>query len=268
MKKIIIRIVVVIILVLLVALTVVFLSLNTIVKKGVETVGPSLTKVEVRLASADISPFSGSGKLSGLFVGNPEGYKTPSAIQVGSIRVAVEIGSALSDTIVIDDVTVQSPEITLEGTVNGNNLTQILNNLSGGGTAAQQTATAPAAANTPGTASTPAPAPAPKKEKKFILRNFLIDGGKINLSLNIPGLAGTSATAPLPPIHLQDIGVAEGGVTANQLALAIAKPLLAGVTKAAETAVGGMAGQLNNLGKQGASQATQIGKSLGDLFKK
>ena len=251
----------------LVLLTVVFLSLNTIVKKGVETVGPSLTKVEVRLSSADISPFSGSGKLSGLFVGNPEGYKTPSAIQVGSIRVAVEIGSLMSATIVIDDVSVQSPEITLEGTVNGNNLTQILNNLSGSGSAAQPpTTTSPAPANAP--ASGTPPAPAAKTAKKFILRNLLIDGGKINLSLNIPGLAGTSSTAPLAPIHLQDIGVAEGGLTADQLTLAIAKPLLAGVTKAAETAVASMGGQLKDLGKQGAGQATQLGKSLGDLLKK
>src|SRR5580693_312377 len=99
MKKIILRIAIVIVVLVLVFLTVVFLKLNTIVKKGVETVGPALTKVEVRLDAADISPFSGSGKLSGLFVGNPEGYKTPSAIQVGSIKLSVKVGSVLSDII-------------------------------------------------------------------------------------------------------------------------------------------------------------------------
>jgi hypothetical protein len=267
MKKIIIRIVVVVVVLVLVLLTVVFLSLNTIVKKGVETVGPTLTKVDVRLASADLSPFSGSGKLSGLFVGNPEGYKTPSAIQVGSVKVAVEPMSVLSGTIVIDEVNVQSPEITLEGGLNGNNLTQILNNLSGGGSAAQPpatTSTAPANAPASGTA----PAPAATTAKKFILKDLVIEGGKINLSLNIPGLAGTSATAPLAPIHLQNIGVAEGGITANQLVLAIAKPLVAGVTTAAESAVSGMAGQLKDLGKHGTGEVQQLGNSIGNLFKK
>ena len=77
MKKIIIRIFAVLILLVVVALVVVFFSLNSIVKKAVETIGPKMTRVEVKLGAADISPFSGSGKLSKLFVGNPDGYKTP-----------------------------------------------------------------------------------------------------------------------------------------------------------------------------------------------
>src|SRR5260370_30070876 len=101
MKKILVRIVIGFAVLLVLALAVVFFSLNSIVKKGVETVGPQLTKVEVKLGSAEISPFSGSGRLSKLFVGNPEGYKTTSAFQMGSIKVAVKIGSVMSDVIVV-----------------------------------------------------------------------------------------------------------------------------------------------------------------------
>src|SRR5437764_8512643 len=100
MKKLIIRIAAVVLILLVIALAVVFFSLNSIVKKGVETVGPKLTKVEVRLGSAKLSPLSGNGRLSDLFVGNPEGYKTPSAMKLGDIKVAVEPGSILSDTLV------------------------------------------------------------------------------------------------------------------------------------------------------------------------
>src|ERR1700677_1674249 len=107
MKKIIVRIVAVLILLVVVALVVVFFSLNSIVKKAVETVGPKLTGVEGRLGSAAISPSSGSGKLSKFFVGNPQGFKTPFATQMESVKVAVQIGSVMSDTIVVNEVNIQ-----------------------------------------------------------------------------------------------------------------------------------------------------------------
>src|SRR5262245_36239020 len=99
MKKTLIRVAIVLVVLLVVAVVVVFASLNSIVKKGVETVGPQLTKVEIRLGGVKLSPFSGSGQLSQLFVGNPAGYKTESAMKVGDVKVSVDVGSLLSDTI-------------------------------------------------------------------------------------------------------------------------------------------------------------------------
>ena len=64
-----------------------------------------------------------------MFVGNPEGYQTPSAIKLGDIALAVEPGSLLSDTLVVDEINIQAPEITFEGTLSGNNLSKILQNL-------------------------------------------------------------------------------------------------------------------------------------------
>ena len=129
MKKLFVRILMGAVILIVIALVVIFFSLNSIVKKGVETVGPRLTKVEMRLGSAKLSPLSGNGRLSKLFVGNPEGYKTPSAIQVGDIKVGLEIGSVLSDTLVVDKVDIQAPEITFEGSLSGNNLSKILDNI-------------------------------------------------------------------------------------------------------------------------------------------
>src|SRR5437899_6734274 len=111
MKKLIVRIVIGAIVLLVIGLVVVFFSLNSIVKKGVETVGPKLTKVEVRLGGAKLSPLSGHGRLTELFVGNPEGYKAPAAIKVGDIKLGVEPSSVLSETLVVDEVNIQAPEI-------------------------------------------------------------------------------------------------------------------------------------------------------------
>ena len=253
MKKIIVRIGLVVVILVVVALAVVFFSLDSIVKKGVETMGPDMTKVDVRLGSAKISPIGGSGDLSKLFVGNPEGYKTPSAIEMGDIKVSVKIGSVLSDTIIINEINIQAPLITLEGNLTGkNNLSTILDSVSAYG------------------ASGPPPkpdatTPAKKSQKKFIVKDLVINGGKINLSISGLG-QNFSEPVALPTLHLQDIGAAENGVTADQLVKQILQPLLASATKAASEKIANLGGNLKDIEKNGANQLNNATKGLKGLL--
>jgi hypothetical protein len=256
MKKIIFRLFLGIVLLLVIAVVVVFFSLNSIVKKGVETVGPEITKVKVTLGAADISPLSGSGKLTKLVVGNPDGYKTPSAMEFGSIKVGVKLGSVLSDTIIVNEINIQAPEITLEGTLTGNNLSKIMDNLSSSssGDTSAKTTNAPAdKSNKPG--------------KKLIIKDLVIQDGKINLSVSSP-LGGKSMTVPLPTLHLQNIGEQSGGVTAADAMKQIMQPLLASVVKSAEQAIESGVKGLQDIGKGGTGQLTNVVKGVGDLFKK
>lgn len=253
MKKWILRLGLAVVALVIVGLVVVFFSLNSIVKKGVETVGPKLTQVEIKLGGVNLSPFSGSGQLSDLFVGNPEGFKTPSAIKIGSVKVAVDVGSLMSDTIKIKEINLQAPEITLEGGLSGNNLSKILANV---------TAATGGGGSQPATTSAPA-----KKEKKFCVQDVVINGGKINLSTGL--LGGKALTVPLPPIHLQNIGTENLGVTAGELVKQILQPLLQSVVEAAGNAIG-------NVGKDAAGAVTgeagkavnKVGEGLKGLFKK
>src|SRR5438874_2182334 len=75
MKKFILRsaVILLVCIVLLVAASIYFLG--SIIKKGFETVGPQITKTEMKMDGATLSLLSGSGKLKGLFVGNPEGFR-------------------------------------------------------------------------------------------------------------------------------------------------------------------------------------------------
>jgi hypothetical protein len=255
MKKIIIRIVTVLILLVIVGLVVLFFSLNSIVKKGVETVGPKLTKVDVKLGSADISPFSGSGKLSKLFVGNPADFKTPYAMQMDSIKVAVEIGSVTKDTIVINEIDIESPEIQFDGGLSGNNLSKIQDNLSSGD--AKNAAPASSSSGT-------------EKQKKFIVKDFVLRGAKVHLNVTVPAVnIPMSATVPIPDIHLQNIGQDSGGVTAAELGQQVMKPLYDSVYKAAADLASGAVKNVENLGKGAVSQVTSnIPGGIGDLFKK
>ena len=250
MKKIFVRIAIVVAVILIVGLVVVFFSLNAIVKKGVETVGPQLTKVEMRLGSAQLSPFSGSGRLRQLFVGNPEGYKTPSAIQVGDIKVAVQLSSLLSDTIVVEEINIQSPEITLEGSLSGNNLSKILENLeaaSGGGKT--ESAEKPPAGG----------------GKKFFVKDLVVNGGKIHLSNT--SLGGKAMTVPLPPVHLQNIGTKDKGVTAAELSKQILDKVLASAKTAATGAVADIGKGVKAVGAEAGQQVEKVTTGLKGLFK-
>jgi hypothetical protein len=255
MKKIIIGILVALVLLVVVAVAVVFLSLNSIVKKGVETVGPQMTKVEVRLGSVNLSPLSGSGSLNQLFVGNPDGYKTPFAMQMGSIQVGVKLGSVFSDTVVVDEINIQNPEITLEGTLDGNNLNTILNNVKGSDSSQPQPANAPAASG--GTS------------KKFIVKDLVLAGAKVHI--NVSGFGKSVAqTVSIPDIHLQNIGNAEGGATPAQLTWQVLKPVLdeAVAVAARELEKQGAKELQKELQKQGNSELNRMGQGvLTNLFK-
>ena len=68
--------------------------------------------------------------------GQPRGYKTPSAINVGAASLALKPSSLLSDKIIIKSINVQGPEITFETDLKNNNLSKILANVqeaTGGG---------------------------------------------------------------------------------------------------------------------------------------
>jgi uncharacterized protein involved in outer membrane biogenesis len=249
MKKIIIRGGIVLIVLVVAALAVVFFSLNSIVKKGVETVGPQITKVPVTLGAAEISPFSGSGRLTKFVVGNPDGYKTPSAIQVGDVKLGVKIGSVFSDTIEVSEINIQSPEITLEGTLDGNNLSKILDNIKGSGGAKEKAAAAPASS---------------KPAKKFIVKDIVLAGAKVNV--NVSGMGKSLVkTVSIPDIHLQNVGTAGNAASVEDLTRAILEPVITAAVKAATDELAGK--EVEKLRQQGADQLNKAAPGLTNLLK-
>jgi hypothetical protein len=249
MKKILIRVGIGLVALLIIGLVAVFLSLDSIVTKGVNTVGPTITKVDTRISGAVISPFSGSGSLRKLFVGNPPDYKTSSAIEVDKIEVSVRAGSIFSDKVIVEKVHVEAPQITFEGGLTGNNLSQILANI--------QTAAG-------GASGSKDPAAA-KAQKKLQVNDLLIDGGKIRVTLK--GLGGKTVTAPLPEIHLQNLGTGDNGITAADVSEIIMKEVLRSVLGVVKDVVLGAGGAVEDVGKGAVNRGQKAVKGLKDLFK-
>jgi uncharacterized protein involved in outer membrane biogenesis len=252
MKKLLVRISITVLVLAIVGLFAMSLFLDSAAKKSIETVGSMLAKVEIRLDSVSLSLLSGSGKIKGLFVGNPQGFKTPSAIQVGTASLALQPGSIFGDKVIVKSVLVQAPEITFETDLKANNLSKILANM--------KTATGEAET----TSKTSAQA---KANRKLQVDDFLISGGKIHVS--VTELGGQSATVALPEVHLTDLGKGPEGITAAELATRVVQAIEKEAAQASSGAVSDLAKQAPGLTKDLKSATDAVDKlGIGGLQKK
>jgi uncharacterized protein involved in outer membrane biogenesis len=254
MKKWILRIAIVIVALIIIGIVVIGLTLDGAVKKGVETVGPQVAKVDVKLDGVSLSILSGSGTVKGLVVGNPQGYKTAHAISVGRTSVAVAPGSVFSDKIVVKSIRIEEPQITIEVGPGGTNLKVIQNNV-----AEATGGNEPAAKDAKPAESGPS--------KKLQVDDVLITGGKI--TVGVAALGGKVSTIPLPELHFTNLGGGPEGITPAELATKILGEISTESVKAA-------AGAVADLGKEAVGTATKTAtdtvnkaaESIGNLFKK
>lgn len=214
-------------------------------KRAVEAFGPKVAQVDVRVQGVGVSLLAGSGSVKGLVIGNPQGYKAPSAIKVDVIRLAVAPASLLGKKIHVRSLVLESPEITFEGGLEGNNLTKIQENIrqfsgdSGG-----------------------------KAETRLQVDDFVIRGGRVHVAL-VP-VGGKATTLPLPEIHLQNLGAEGDGLTVAELSKQVVGEVVKGslgtVTKSADQLFKGASEAVKGLGEEGKAAADVV-KGIGNLFK-
>jgi hypothetical protein len=102
-------------LILIAALVAAAFSLGAIVKRGVERIGPAATQSEVKLKNAEVWLLAWRVRLTGIMIGNPAGYRTPSALEAASITVRFKPASLFSDKLVVQSIKVKDPVLTWEG---------------------------------------------------------------------------------------------------------------------------------------------------------
>jgi uncharacterized protein involved in outer membrane biogenesis len=194
-----------IVVVLLVGVTfVAMFHLGGIIKTGVETMGPKYTGSSVTLESAYLRPVTGIAKLKGLVVGNPKGFKTPSAIRLGELSINLEMASLSTDTIIIESIVIDGLEITMEGVFGRNNLKAIMEHVE---------AQAPAKP-AEGEAEPQKPAGKTAPGKKVVIKDLVVSNGKIGISGAL--MVGKQLSLPLPTIHLTGLGEKSAGVTVGE----------------------------------------------------
>jgi len=209
-----------------------------IVKSTVNRVGPKATQSSVVLSAATISPLAGTGTLTGFTVGNPAGWSAGNALSLGTVQLDLEPKSVLSDVIVINELVVDQPEFNYETRFVSSNIGDLLANIEkyiGAGEKEIGKEEGP--------------------PKKFIVKKLRFTNGKATVGVGVAALP-----VPLPEIRLDDVGVAEGGITGGRLAAVVMGDVLKSIVAAVAHAPG-MTGA-NTLEK-----AKEAGKFIEDSVK-
>ena len=104
--------------------------LDSAVKKIVNKYGSEVTGTEVNLEGFSLHPTTGEAAIRKITIANPQNYKMPYLFELNNISVKVDIKSLTSDTVIIEDITVDKPAITYEMlSLTQNNIKEIQNNV-------------------------------------------------------------------------------------------------------------------------------------------
>jgi hypothetical protein len=237
-------------------------SIDSLIKTAVETYGSEAMKATVQLDDVEVSPTSGQGTMRGLFVGNPQGFDTASAFKLGAVSVRLDIGTLGEDTIVINEIIIDKPEVTYEIGTGGSNIDALKRNVN-----------AYAGTERKGTAGKKADGAGPK----LVITKLRITGGVVNVSAAM--LKGKKLSAPLPTIELNDIGKEKGGASPGEVIEQVIERVSQSVGKSVATLnlgdiIGGAGKQAREAldkataGTEGAKEAIEKGTGeIGDALK-
>ena len=171
------------------AVFIVITRLDSLITKAINTYGPGITGTDVRIDDVRVSFLSGEATVTNFLLGNPKGYRSAHAATAAAIAVDLDIGSLLTDTVVVKRIEVIRPDIIYEKRGGTDNFKAIARH-------AEQKA------KEKGLVS--AEAAESKPEKKLIIREFIVKGGRV--TLYTPDLPSGAASAAIPDMHLRNVG--------------------------------------------------------------
>jgi len=173
-------------------------NLNGLVASAIETHGSEVTETTVSVAGVDISLREGSGSISNLRIGSPEGFRARDVFELGDITVDLDVESLGNDPIVIEEIRIRAPVIHAEFLEDGSsNLQELRRRIE------QHTA---GAGGGPGGGGA---------EKKLRIQRFVFEEGRIEVDASALGLE--PRTIELPEIRLNDVG-GEAGAPPDRVA--------------------------------------------------
>lgn len=187
---------------------------NPIVASAIENYGSQATGTSVTVGSVDLSLRDGTAELHGLTIGNPQGYDSPYALKLKTIRIGLDISSVTSNVIVMNEALIDGMSVYAEIHGRQSNLSQILDNL--------QQFMGPSQ-----------PSQQPAGNKKFILKSARFTNGEATVILDA---ANARRQIDIPDISVHDIGVKSGGVDAAELAKQLLRPVIERILDEARSA--------------------------------
>ncbi len=174
---------------------------ETLIRDAVVEYGPKATGAPLSLDKVSVAFMGGKAGLSGLVIGNPQGFKSPHAFKVDDVSVTLDVGSLLEEVIRIREIRIDGADLIYEIGGKGANISKIQKNIeaysAGLGMAASEGDSA----------------------ARFIVDDIYINGTRVKLASDLAG--GREAGLTLPDIHLKNIGTEDKAATAGEVATAI-----------------------------------------------
>ena len=192
--------------------TVVCTVFDSALRKTVEIVIPKVTQCKTTIGSIHTSFLRGAITINDLAIANPEGFKTDTVINVGTIHIDVDMSTLLKDKIIVEEVLIDNLQCTYEmKNLKESNITVLQNNINAflpqkteeekqAAEQKKQEALAKAKAE----AEARGEVYEEPKGIKVQIDKVNVNGSKVRISAVI--LSGSSITLALPDIELKDIG--------------------------------------------------------------
>ena len=171
------------------------LSLDKIVQSSLESSTSEVLNTSVAIEDVSISLLNGSGTIKGFTIDNPEGFSEKPAAKLELISLKMRLSSFFSDTIIVDEIRIQKPELYFEKKASGNNFDALTENM--GGSSSSDT--------------------------NLIVDYLLVENGKVTLTADIGDRK--SVVAEFSSIEMKGIG-RTGNNTMEQTIQQILKPVL------------------------------------------
>ena len=211
--------------------------LDGILKGAVERGATAALGVETTIGSVSLGLLAGELRLSDLEVANPEGFEGPHIMKLRSGHVSVSIPSLLSNTIEVEDLTLEGLEVVLEHSGRRTNYEVLIGNL-------EARESQPASS---GSAESVGP--------DVLVREILIRDTTAKVAL----LLGTTYSVEIPEIRLTDVGTAGRGVPLSAVIGTVTKAVLTSVAKSS-----GLAGAVTQQLRTGLRKLGPIGSRSAD----
>lgn len=189
---------------LLVGFLILTFSLDHIVKSNIEDIGSEMTQTPVTVSDVSISLFSGKGSISGFSVANPEEFETEKALSIDQFDIEIDVWSVFSSNVVIHDIRITQPQLSVEQQMPSNNLKMLMDNIQNS-------------------------IPEGESETHMIIEHLVIEDGSVYLRTDVGGTE--ERTIKLPRIEETDIGAEHYSV--QQTIREIAEPLVERALRAA-----------------------------------
>lgn len=185
--------------VIILSLLLITFTVDRVVKSGIEESGTEILQTAVTVDNVSISVFNGSGTLEGFKVQNPEGFSDASAMNIDEASIKIDLGSLLSDQVIVNEVVINSPDIYFEQEGMGVNLRELSKNMNSIQDESQE-----------------------NSETRLVVERLVVTNGKITVSSSLNRNGSTEVS--LSEITINDIG-RDGNNTVKQSVEEILRPL-------------------------------------------